>query len=85
MMAQMNIKIEKDLKDKVENVLYQLGISTTEAVRMFFNKVISEKGIPFDLKIKDELLWDNLNDTTKQAIISNEVGEVVKDVKDIWD
>lgn len=80
----MNIKIEKDLKDKVENVLYQLGISTTEAVRMFFNKVISEKGIPFDLKIKDELLWDNLNDTTKQAIISNEVGEVVKDVKDIW-
>lgn len=84
MMAQMNIKIEKDLKDKVENVLYQLGISTTEAVRMFFNKVISEKGIPFDLKIKDELLWDNLNDTTKQAIISNEVGEVVKDVKDIW-
>ena len=52
MMAQMNIKIEKDLRDKVENVLYQLGISTTEAVRMFFNKVISEKGIPFDLKIK---------------------------------
>lgn len=84
MMAQINIKIEKDLKDKVENVLYQLGISTTEAVRMFFNKVISEKGIPFDLKIKDELLWDNLNDTTKQAIISNEVGEVVKDAKDIW-
>ena len=81
----MNIKIEKDLKDRVENVLYQLGISTTEAVRMFFNKVISEKGIPFDLKIKEELSWDNLNNTTKQAIMSNEIGEVVKDVKDIWD
>ena len=52
---------------------------------MFFNKVISEKGIPFDLKIKDELSWDNLNNTTKQAIMSNEIGEVVKDVKDIWD
>ena len=43
MTAQMNIKIEKDLKNKVENILYQLGISNSEAVRIFFNKVISEK------------------------------------------
>lgn len=40
-------------------------MSITEAIKIFFNKVISEKDIPFDLKIKDELLWNNLNKTIK--------------------
>ena len=46
-------------------------MSITEAIKIFFNKVISEKDIPIDLKIKDELLWNNINKTIKKSIISN--------------
>jgi len=43
-----------------EQFLDQLGLSTTEAIRIFFIQVKLQRGLPFELKIP--------NETTLQAI-----------------
>ena len=53
MMTQMNIKIETDLKQNVDNIFRQLGITTTDAIRIFLKKVQFENGIPFEMKLNN--------------------------------
>lgn len=51
MQTQMNIKIDKTLKNDVDNICKQLGISSTDAVRIFFNKIKMVNGLPFNVII----------------------------------
>jgi len=38
----------------VEKILAQLGISTTQAITMFFEQIKLNRGIPFELKLPNE-------------------------------
>ena len=58
----LNIRIEKAIKDQAENIFNELGINMTTAVNMFLRTAIREHGIPFELKL------DVPNDTTAAAI-----------------
>ena len=51
MMVQMNVKIDKSLKDTVDDICKQLGITSTDAIRIFFNKIKSFNGLPFNLRL----------------------------------
>lgn len=44
-------RIEPELKREAEAVLKELGLSTTEAIRLFYRQVALRKGLPFDVKI----------------------------------
>lgn len=44
-------RVNRKLKIESENVLGKLGISTTEAIRMFLTQVQLHKGLPFEVKI----------------------------------
>lgn len=44
-------RIEPSLKRETEAILGDLGISTTEAIRMFFTQVRLRKGLPFEVRI----------------------------------
>ena len=85
-MTQINVNIDNNLKVSSENIFNELGLSVSDAIRIFLKKVVSENGIPFDLKIKKEkeIAWNDLNEETKKAIMSNEKGELVEDIDDIW-
>jgi len=58
--AIINARIKPELKGDVEKILSQLGITTTQAITMFFEQIKLNKGIPFQLKIP--------NDETIQAM-----------------
>jgi DNA-damage-inducible protein J len=58
--AIINARLQPDLKSDVEAILAKLGITTTQAIIMFFEQVRISRGIPFDLKIP--------NDETIQAM-----------------
>jgi DNA-damage-inducible protein J len=47
----LHIRIEPDLKAKVESTLNQLGMSTSEAVNIFLRQVILTGGLPFEVKL----------------------------------
>ena len=46
-MTNLKIKIDKDLKVKVNAVLDDIGLDTTTAVRMFFKEIVRTKSLPF--------------------------------------
>ncbi len=57
-----NIKVDKEVKDKSEEIFNALGLDMNTAINIFLNKTIYENGIPFDLKL------DTPNQTTIEAI-----------------
>ena len=55
-------RLEPDLKAEAEMILEKLGISTTEAIRIFFKQVQLQRGMPFDLKLPNETTIKALDD-----------------------
>ena len=53
MVANLNIRTEKEIKESAEIVLSQLGLTMSAAVNIFLRQVIRENGIPFELKLRD--------------------------------
>jgi len=49
--AIINARVKPELKGDVEQILAQLGITTTQAITMFFEQIRMNRGIPFQLKI----------------------------------
>jgi DNA-damage-inducible protein J len=52
--AIINARIKPELKKEVEQIFSQLGITTTQAITMFFEQIRLTHGIPFELKIPNE-------------------------------
>ena len=58
----LNIRMDKDIKDKAEVIFSELGMNMTTAINVFLRTTIRENGIPFDLKL------DTPNELTISAI-----------------
>ena len=58
----MRAKIDPDLKAEVEHLFKELGITTKEAITLFYSQVKLRKGLPFDVPIPNK---DNLNKFSK--------------------
>ncbi len=61
--AMIRARIEPDLKGEVESILKQLGLTTTEAITLFYNQVRLKNGIPFELKIPNKVTLKTFKDT----------------------
>lgn len=46
----LNIRIDKNIKETSEKVLDDLGLNMTTAINMFLRQVIRVNGIPFEIK-----------------------------------
>ena len=51
MTTNLNIRIDKDIKEQAESIFNELGINMTTAVNIFLRTAIREHGIPFELKL----------------------------------
>ena len=49
--ATINTRIEPDLKYQAEAILNGVGLSTTEAIRIFYTQICLNKGLPFEVKL----------------------------------
>jgi DNA-damage-inducible protein J len=49
--AMINARIEPKLKKQAESILSKVGLSSAEAIRLFYNQICLHKGIPFEIKI----------------------------------
>ena len=56
----MHIRVDEDLKAKAAQTLDELGLSVSDAVRIFLKRVVVEEGLPLTLKVP--------NDRTRAAI-----------------
>ena len=51
MTTNLNIRIDKDIKEQAESIFNELGINMTTAVNIFMRAAILEHGMPFELKL----------------------------------
>jgi DNA-damage-inducible protein J len=59
-------RIEPKLKAEAERVLAALGLSASDAIRVFYKQVVLRKGLPFDVAIP--------NATTRKAMKDADAG-----------
>ena len=52
--AVVSARISPEVKDKAEKILNKLGLSTTEAITLFFQQINLRNGIPFPIEIPNE-------------------------------
>ncbi len=61
--SSVRARIEPGLKSKAERVFHDLGLSTTQAITLFFRQVELRNGLPFDVIIPNETTLRTLGDT----------------------
>ena len=59
-------RVDSQLKKDVEEILSKIGLTTSQAINIYLNRIKIENGIPFELKIP--------NDETLEAIKEAELG-----------
>jgi DNA-damage-inducible protein J len=67
----LHVRVESSLKAEVEKIFKQLGLSTSEAVYLFFNMVKLNKGLPFEVKIPNKETIETLEKSRQLVIYAN--------------
>ena len=49
--AMIHARVEPGLKQKVESIFANLGISATEAITIYYKQVALRNGLPFEVRI----------------------------------
>ncbi len=60
-MAQINLRIEDDVKKKAEQVCADIGISLSTAINIYLKKLGREKRIPFEVSVDPFYSQENMN------------------------
>lgn len=50
----LRARIEPTVKQEVDKILKQLGLTTSQAIVLFCQQVIINRGLPFEVKIPNE-------------------------------
>ena len=70
-------RVEPDLKQEAEAVFSRLGLSATEAIRLFYKQVTLQHGLPFAVKIP--------NVETSEALRQAQEGDDLNDYDSLND
>ena len=65
--AMIRARVDPILKEEVETLFEQLGLSATAAITLFYQQVRLNRGLPFDVRIP--------NAVTKQTFEETDAGE----------
>ena len=64
-------RVSPELKAQAERILAEIGLSPSDAIRMFYKQVTLQKGLPFEARIP--------NATTRKALRDAEAGRNMTD------
>jgi DNA-damage-inducible protein J len=53
--AVIHSRIQPEIKEQAESILQRLGLSPTEAIRMFYTQITLRNGLPFDVAIPNDV------------------------------
>ncbi len=78
-MAQVNIRIEDELKARADDIFEELGLNMTTAFTMFIRQTIRQGGIPFKVttKVKDPFYNPENMRILRQSIKEAEEGKLI--------
>jgi DNA-damage-inducible protein J len=50
----VHVRIEPEIKHDAENVLAEIGLSTSDAITLFFKQIALFRGLPFPVQVPNE-------------------------------
>ena len=53
--ANVNVRVEPDVKKQAEDILEKLGVSASAFINMTYRQVIMKRGIPFSVELPSEI------------------------------
>lgn len=53
--AAVHSRIQPEIKEQAEGILQRLGLSPTEAIRMFYTQITLRNGLPFDVALPNDV------------------------------
>jgi DNA-damage-inducible protein J len=79
MKTQTTIRVEETSYHQAKEILSQMGLNYSQAISVFNNMIVLNKGLPFELKIP--------NNDTKQALdeVETKKGKSFKNVDELFD
>jgi DNA-damage-inducible protein J len=78
--ATVRARIEPKLKDHVEGIFQELGLTTTEAITLFYKQVELQQGLPFEIKIPNRITKTTFKKTDNHEELVN-----CENVEDLFD
>jgi DNA-damage-inducible protein J len=84
--ANINIKIDKEVKEQATELLGRMGIDQTTAIDMFFRQIIAEHRLPFqpvaNLSLDEQIAAAALrNNPQKVSLTADSNGNILIDKK----
>lgn len=64
--AMIRARIEEKLKEDVGKVFDKLGLTTTEAITLFYKQIKLHKGLPFSVKIPNKETKKTFEETDRK-------------------
>ncbi len=61
--ATIQVRINPEVKREAQKILSQLHISMSEAIAMYLTQITLHKGIPFEIKIPNEITQKTLEES----------------------
>jgi DNA-damage-inducible protein J len=61
--AMIRARVDPALKKEVEGILSKLGLSTSEAINLFYHQVKLIRGLPFAVRIPNKMTVKTFKDT----------------------
>ena len=82
----IHARMEPELKQAVECIFKALGMTTTEAVTLFYKQVKMRQGLPFAVEVPDEELDNWQREEIRNGLKEMKAGELVDhaDVAKSW-
>lgn len=81
--ANVNVRVEPDIKAKAESILESLGVSASAFINMTYRQVILKKGIPFPVELpsgietRDNMTKQEFDEMMQTGLEQAKAGEAV--------
>lgn len=75
--AMIHARMEPELKQDVESIFKALGMTTTEAVTLFYKQVKMRNGLPFSVEMPDEELDAWQREEIKKGLDEMKAGKLI--------
>ena len=81
--AAVHSRINPDIKERAEKILLRLGLSPTEAIRVFYTQIILRNGLPFEVEIPNATTRTALEDSRKGKNLTKHAS--IEELFSSWD
>jgi len=73
-------RIEPDLKDKAEQVFRKLGLTSTQAITLFYKQVELRNGLPFEIVIPNKTTLRTFDETDagKNLVVCEDINDMFR-------